>query len=122
MPRPLLLQRFEVSSDVRGTLLPFELSEVPFAVRRVFTVTGPVGGATRGNHLVPCGQLLCLVAGSSEVRIGDDAQTLGDPVALSEVGEYVILEAGDYVTYTVPDESTTLLVLAEQPYAPRSSR
>lgn len=107
---------FALASDARGTLMPIEFASVPFTVRRLFVVTGPPGGATRGEHLVPCSQLLCLVAGDAFVSVGRDAKTLGNPIHLTQLGHGVLLHAGDYVRYSLTDATSSLLVLAEQPY------
>lgn len=121
MPRQLAVERFTPVVDERGSLLPIELGDVPFTVRRSFIVTGPVGGATRGEHVVPCAQLLCLVAGSADVRVGEGSDSLGDAALLREAGDHVLLAPGEYVSYRLADEHSTVIVLAEQPYQ-RSGR
>jgi hypothetical protein len=111
--------RFPVAVDDRGSLIPIEFADVPFTVRRTFVVTGPSGGSERGNHTVPCAQLLCLVSGSAAVQLGADEATLSEPALLVEPGQSVLLAPGSYVRYTLADASSVLLVLAEQPYARR---
>ena len=59
---------FPVYDDERGRLLPLDLADLPFAPRRVFVVTGPPQGATRGGHAVPCRELVVLVTGAATVR------------------------------------------------------
>jgi len=119
MTRAPEILRFAVADDERGSLIPIEFDDVPFTVRRTFVVTGPVGGAVRGNHTVPCAQLLCLVSGSATVQLGADASSLSDAALLDEPGQSVLLAAGSYVRYSLADASSVLLVLAEQPYRRR---
>lgn len=110
------LMTFALAADARGTLMPIEFSKVPFTVRRLFVVTGPLGGATRGEHLVPCAQLLCLIGGEASVRVGPDANSLGLEMRLTHLGQCLLLREGSYVLYTLSDAASSLLVLAEQPY------
>lgn len=110
-----------VAVDERGALLPIEFADLPFIVRRAFVVTGPPGGAVRGQHVVPCEQFLCLLSGVVTVQLGDDAASLGDEVRLTKPGQAVRLSAGTYVLYSMPDAASSLLVLAEQPYSRKNS-
>ena len=108
---------FAPIEDARGSLLPIEFADVPFTVRRVFVVTGPLGGATRGDHAVACAELLCLVDGRAVVQLGDDHTTLGEPVVLVRPGQSVLVAPGTFVRYSLADASSVLLVLAEEPHS-----
>jgi hypothetical protein len=111
------IRTFAIAADDRGSLVPIEFSDVPFTVRRAFAVTGPPGGATRGNHIVPCMQLLCLVAGAVTVQVGHDDSPLSEPARLEHPGQSVLLTPGTFVRYTLADASSILLVLAEEPFS-----
>ena len=102
-------------SDARGDLLAVELTRLPFDVRRVFIVHGPEHGAERGDHVVPCDQLMVLVRGSVEVTVGSDAAHAGTAVTLDVPGMSVPLPAGHYVRYRLAAPSC-VMVLAEQSY------
>lgn len=102
--------------DERGTLVAAELGRLPFPVARVFAVTGVVGGSQRGNHLVPCPQLIVLVSGVVEVSFGPDADHLGSTVSLTNPGETVLLGVGDFVRYHLRDAGSTIFVLAQDEY------
>jgi len=106
-------------TDDRGTLIAAELRDVPFAVSRVFTVRGPKGGAVRGNHAVHGAQLMVLVSGEVTVQNGEDADHLDSTVTLREPGQQILLAHGTYIRYTLPDESTSVLVLCERPFVAR---
>ena len=112
---------FPIAVDARGALLPIEFSDLPFTVRRVFFVAGPPDGAVRGQHVVPCEQLLCLLSGVVTVQLGDGAASLGEKVRLTKPGQAVRLSTGTYVVYSMPDAASSLLVLAEQPYSRKNS-
>ena len=100
----------------RGRLLPLELADVDFAVRRVFTVTGHASGSDRGDHVVTCAELLVLVSGSVSVEVDGTVTVLGEP------GQGLRLERGHFVRYTLSDDRTTMLVLADQPYDAEETR
>jgi hypothetical protein len=108
--------RHPVTVDPRGSLLAVEFAEVPFPVRRLFFVTGPPGGADRGDHRVPCGEAVVLISGTAtfEVTSADGATT--QELLLDEHGQTVVLVTGDHVRYHLQDEHSRVLVLAEEPY------
>ncbi|MGI8645882.1 MAG: WxcM-like domain-containing protein [Nocardioides sp.] len=103
---------FAVHRDDRGTLLPIELADTPFVVRRVFTVVGPAGGAERGGHAAVCQEAVVVVAGSVEVEVA------GERVVLDEPGAGVLIGAGEYVAYRLRDAPSVILVLADEDYRP----
>ena len=58
---------FPAYDDERGVLVPIELDDAAFAPRRIFAVTGPPEGATRGGHEVTCREQVVLVSGRAEL-------------------------------------------------------
>ncbi|MES1212696.1 MAG: WxcM-like domain-containing protein [Leifsonia sp.] len=103
-------------SEARGDLVAVELPLVDFSVRRVFVVIGPDGGSDRGDHRVPCEQLMVLIRGTASVSIGPDSDHLGAPVALSTPGETLRLPSGGYVKYRLDAPRSIVMVLAEEVY------
>lgn len=113
-----LVDRFRTITDDRGTLLPVELDDLPFVVRRVFVVHGSSTAAARGDHEVPCHQLAVLLSGTASFRVsGPDAVTR--ECMLRERGEAVALQPGEHVVYHLDSEDAAILVLASEPYAGR---
>jgi hypothetical protein len=108
---PFESRPFETFVEPRGMLLPIDLGDVPFDASRLFVVVGPPEGATRGGHVVPCQELLVLVSGAVEVRYG------GVTTRLTEPGGTVLLSPGGLVEYDLAPGGSTLLVLADAPYA-----
>jgi hypothetical protein len=109
-------RHLRVHADPRGVLLPVDLDDVPFPVRRIFVVTGPEGGAERGGHLVSCHELVVLVAGRAEIRIGADAEELPETVVLDQPGDAVQLGPDEFMAYSLGGASS-ILVLADRAYA-----
>lgn len=107
--------RFNVQSDARGALLPIEFDRVDFRPERAFVVTGVPVGTDRGNHIVPCEQLLVVVQGAAEVWL-DDAP----PVSLASEGEAMRAAAGAFIRYRLSGPDAVLLVLAERPFEART--
>ena len=108
---------YDVHEDARGSLLPVELAEVPFPVRRIFVVTGPAGGAERGDHLVPCGQEVVLISGSARFALTAAGGDLVEEFLLDRPGQRAVLQRGEYVRYQLEDDDSRIMVLAEEPYA-----
>ncbi|WP_205472899.1 WxcM-like domain-containing protein [Nocardioides sp. SYSU D00038] len=106
------VRTFPLHPDDRGDLLALELPDVGFDVVRVFVATGPAEPVWRGDHGVPCRELLVLLRGTVEVRVGDDV------LHLTERGQAVHLEPGERVVYRLGDDHASVLVLAAAPYRP----
>ncbi|WP_183407981.1 WxcM-like domain-containing protein [Nocardioides pocheonensis] len=115
-----MTERPPVFTDERGTLLPIELDDVPFAVRRVFVVHGAEDAPPRGGHVVPCDELVVLVCGSATFRVGcgEDERT----VLLGDQGQQVLLRPGEHVTYELDGPGSAILVLASEPFRPKDER
>lgn len=103
-------------ADARGELIAVEFGQLDFPPQRVFVASGLDGGSERGNHLVPCPQLMVLLSGQVDVSVGDDETRLGPPQRLTEPGESIRLAPGQYVKYVLTDSSSSVLVLAESPF------
>lgn len=104
--------RYAAHDDGRGVLVALELGEAPFPVRRVFTVTGVDGGADRGGHASSCREAVVLAGGRAEIEV-DGVVTM-----LDEPGRGVLVEAGQFVRYRLPDDRSVVVVLADEAYRP----
>ena len=103
--------------DARGTLVTIEFDDVPFTVRRMFAVTGPEHGATRGNHRLNCAELIVLLSGSVTIRLGRDADSLDQKILLEMPGAALLVAEGAFLQYHLPDAGSSIVVLAERSYA-----
>lgn len=109
------LVEIERHVDARGALLPLELDRLPFAPRRLFTVSGVPAGTLRGGHAHRAGQqlLLCL-QGRIDLclRLNDEEVR----TSLTAAGPALLLGPRIWCQQTYRDEGTVLLVLSSEPY------
>jgi WxcM-like, C-terminal len=101
---------FPAYDDERGVLVPIELDDAAFAPRRVFVVTGPSEGSTRGGHEVTCREQVVLVSGRAELRIDDRTVVLDRP------GASALVEPGERMDYELGPGGSTIVVLADRPW------
>ena len=113
---------FPAFVDARGTLVPVELSDAPIEVARVFVVAAPDGGARRGEHVLQCREVIVLVSGQATVETSSVPGSPVDQRVLREPGEYVEVGPPGWLRYTLRDERSVVLVLADQPYAADDGR
>ncbi len=104
-------------NDSRGALTPLALAQLPFPVRRVFTVAGVPAGAVRGGHGHQRGwQLLVCVSGTLDVRLYCAGQAVRR--RLSARGPALLIGAGVWAEQTYVDAHTVLLVACSEDYDP----
>lgn len=105
--------RFAPQADQRGTLLPIELEDIPFVVRRIFVISPGDAGEIRGGHSHRNGrQLLVCLDGEIEVSLQEAGCT--HAVTLRPDGVSLIIEAGLWSQQTYASASSRLLVLSDQ--------
>jgi hypothetical protein len=110
-------QRFPSYADDRGSLLPIELAEVPFVVRRVFVVRGVDSRLPRGDHDVPCEELVVLMEGSVQFDITSSDGP--ERVVLDKPGASLLLQPGTSMSYVLDGPGSTIMVLASAPHGGR---
>jgi dTDP-4-dehydrorhamnose 3,5-epimerase-like enzyme len=105
--------------DARGALLPLQLDRLPFAPRRLFTVSGVPAGTVRGGHGHRDGQqLLVCLQGRIDLclRLNDEeART-----SLTADGPAALIGPRIWCRQTYCGEGSVLLVLSSEPYDPTS--
>lgn len=102
--------------DERGSLFAVELAQTPFPVRRVFVVTGPPGGADRGDHRVPCGEQVVLISGRARFEVTSVDGGTVEEFVLDRPGQQAALHVDEHVRYHLEDDDSRIMVLAEHPY------
>ena len=102
--------------DARGTLLAVELTQTPFEVQRIFTVTAPGTTVHRGNHSIDYRELIVLVSGRVTVHVTPDEGAPSTTV-IQTPGETLLVEPHAFIEYTLDGPSSTILVLADKPFA-----
>ena len=105
--------------DARGSLLPIELTQLPFAPQRLFTVTDVPTGTQRGGHGHRQGQqlLICL---SGQIGVLLRCGSAQANVVLDARGPALLIGAGIWGQQTYLQQDSALLVLASEPYDPSS--
>lgn len=107
---------FAIHDDDRGRLVPIEFADLPFAPRRVFHVRGNEERRSRGDHAVPCDELVVLLTGSATFRTtGPDGERV---TRLDVPGTALRLRPGDDVSYVLDGAESTVIVFASEPYTP----
>jgi hypothetical protein len=101
--------------DSRGMLTVVEFSKiVPFAVVRLFYVSGVPAGSPRGGHAhYRCRQYLICQRGRLGISLADGTRERS--LELS-AGEAILIESSVFSTQTYLDEDSLLLVLCDYPY------
>lgn len=108
--------RFSPFIDMRGTLVPIEFDDVPFTVRRVFTVTAPGHPAERGDHVNAMQAVMVLVRGTCDVHLTMSPEGSSVAHELREPGDSVHIAAGSFIRYRLLSGDSTVLVLCDRPY------
>ena len=111
------VHRLKANIDPRGQLAVLELlNAVPFAVRRLFYVSGVPAGAERGGHAHRrCHQFLICQDGQVDVHAFDGQERRVIALAPHEA---VLIPAGVFASEVYVNEQARLLVLCDQPYEP----
>jgi len=109
---------FPTFVDERGSLLAVEFADVPFEVQRVFVIRGAVSRLPRGDHDVPCYELVVLLSGSARFDVVGPAGV--ESTVIDERGERLLLRPGERVTYVLDGPDAAILVLASSPHEERS--
>ena len=113
------IKKYEFFSIVerkeQGVLRIFESEDVPFTVKRVFTVVNAKSGSKRGQHAhKKCNQLLCCVSGAVNL-ICDDANTQIETL-LTPSNEAVFVPCGIWAEQDYLKDNSVIIVFCDQPY------
>ena len=99
----------------QGVLRVFESEDVPFSVKRVFTVVNAKGGSIRGQHAhKKCNQLLCCVSGAVKL-LCDDGNTQIETL-LTPSSEAVLVSSGIWAEQDYLKDNSVIIVFCDQSY------
>ena len=99
----------------QGVLRVFESQDIPFTIKRVFTVVNAKGGSKRGQHAhKKCNQLICCVAGKVNL-ICDDGNTQIETL-LTPSNEAVLVPCGIWAAQDYLKDNSVIIVFCDQPY------
>ena len=106
---------FIVDKKEQGVLRVFESEDVPFTIKRVFSVVNAKGGSKRGQHAhKKCNQLLCCVSGEVNL-ICDDGNTQIETL-LTPSREAVFVPHGIWAEQEYLKDDSVLIVFCDQSY------
>ena len=104
-----------VEKKEQGVLRVFESENLPFIVKRVFSVVNAKGGSKRGHHAhKKCNQLICCVAGEIKL-ICDDGKTQVELNLIPET-EAVLVPCGIWAEQDYLKDNSVIIVFSDQSY------
>ena len=99
----------------QGMIRVFESGNVPFEIKRVFTVLNSEGHTTRGKHAhKKCNQLICCVAGRIKL-ICDDGLTKQE-IEMSPMSRGIFVPAGVWAEQECSESNSVIIVFCDQIY------
>ena len=102
-------------NKAQGVLRVFESDNIPFTVKRVFSVVYAKGGSKRGQHAhKKCNQLICCVAGEVNL-ICDDGNTQIEKL-LSPESEAVLVPCGIWAEQDYLKDNSVIIVFCDRSY------
>ena len=104
-----------VNKGGEGLIRVFESSNIPFSVKRVFTVLNSEVGTSRGKHAHKvCNQLICCVSGG--VRLICDDGSRKEEINMTSMSQGVLVPAGTWAEQLCLKEGSVIIVFCDQPY------
>jgi dTDP-4-dehydrorhamnose 3,5-epimerase-like enzyme len=104
-----------VDNREQGVLRVFESEDVPFTIKRVFTIVNAFRGSQRGQHAhKKCNQLLCCVSGEVNL-ICDDGNTQIETL-LTPSSEAVLVPNGIWAEQKYLKDGSVLIIFCDLPY------
>ena len=109
-PFPCIIDEIE-----QGVLRVFELYNLPFTIKRVFSVVNAQGGSKRGQHAhKKCNQLISCISGEINL-ICDDGNTQVETL-LSPDNDAVLVPCGIWAEQNYIKDNSVIIVFCDQLY------
>ena len=104
-----------VEKREQGVLRVFESDNLPFTIKRVFSVVNAKSGSKRGQHAhKKCNQIICCVAGVIKL-ICDDGKTQVE-LNLTPETEAVLVPCGIWAEQDYLKDNSVIIVFCDQFY------
>ena len=104
-----------IEEKEQGILRVYESNDLPFPVKRVFTIINAFAGARRGQHAhKKCNQLLCCVSG--EVKLVCDDGNRQTKILLGPRSEAILVPHGIWAEQEYLKDNSVMIVFCDQPY------
>jgi dTDP-4-dehydrorhamnose 3,5-epimerase-like enzyme len=106
----------KINEDAKGTLRAFESPNIPFPIKRVFTISVLRDGEIRGEHAhKTCWQYFFSVGGNVKIRV---INRNIDTVFNLHDSEALLVPPGNWCQINFPSYLSSLVVLASEQYDP----
>lgn len=114
-----MLKEYEFSSVTdssrQGILRVFESKNIPFKIKRVFSVLNLEAHTNRGKHAHKvCNQLICCLSGKVNL-ICDDGSTKEENV-ITPMSKGILVPAGVWAEQEYLESNSVILVFCDQSY------
>ncbi|MBT6112949.1 MAG: FdtA/QdtA family cupin domain-containing protein [Candidatus Marinimicrobia bacterium] len=104
-----------IEEKAQGKLRVFESDDLPFQVKRVFSVVNAKGGSKRGQHAHKnCNQLICCVSG--EINLICDNGKNKVKTRLSPRSEAILVPSGVWAEQHYLIDNSVIIVFCDQPF------
>ena len=104
-----------VDKKEQGVLRVFESEDVPFTIKRVFSVVNAKGDSKRGQHAHKiCNQLICCVSGSVKLICDDGNKQI--ELLLKPDSEAILIPSGIWAEQKYLKDNSVIIVFCDQPY------
>jgi len=111
------LLRLSAQKDSRGTLFPYEFSELPFMPQRAFVTRVTAAGVRRGGHAHKlCRQILVCLYGKLDVEVSRSGENA--LLRLDAPDQALLIEPGVWSRQIFVDADAQLLAFMSEPYDP----
>jgi hypothetical protein len=108
------INKFNIFSDDRGSLLPIEFNNIPFIPKRIFTVYDVPENSVRGEHAhFKTVQILVCVSGQIEVMLHDGNL---ETKTIINKGEYILVDNLIWDSQRFITKNSILLVICSTEY------
>lgn len=99
----------------QGILRIYEMDQLPFIIKRVFSVMNAFSGAKRGQHAhKKCNQLLCCVSGGIELTCDDGYERFS--IKIYPNGESIWIPNGIWAEQNYTKNNSAIIVFCDQSY------
>ena len=97
----------------QGVMRVFESDDMPFTVKRVFTVISAKKGAKRGKHAHKiCNQILCCTSGRINLICDNGVEKIN--IILDSRSEAILVPSGIWAEQEYLDNNSALIVFCDQ--------
>ena len=103
------------NKERQGVLRVFESTDIPFSIKRVFTVLNLEEGSSRGKHAHKvCNQLISCVAG--RIKLSCDDGFIRKEIEMTPMSQGILVPAGVWAEQLCLEKGSVIIVFCDQSY------